>query len=119
MSLFSVVTIREGSNVVGNKCTRMIGDKYVFEYTVEYSLYLNQRIQGEVFTVVSSDSEIVREYCLRNGVFFIERSPQLAADTARIEDVIYDAYHRVGKDFNYISLLYGNIPARYPEEFFP
>lgn len=103
--------------MVRNKCTRIIGGKYVFEYTVAYSLDLNQGIQEEVYTVVSSDSEIVREHCLRKGVFFLERSPELAADTARIEDVIYDAYHRVGRDFSYISLLYGNIPTRYPEEF--
>jgi len=36
---------------------------------------------------------------------------------ARIEGVIYDAYCWVGKNFDYISLLYGNIPTRYPEEF--
>ncbi len=48
----------------------------------------------------------------------MERIPSLASDTARIEDVIYDAYCKTAtRDFEYISLLYGNIPIRYPEEF--
>lgn len=117
MSVFSVVTIREGSKAVRNKCTRIIGDKYIFEYTVEYSLELGNRIEEEVFTVVSSDSEIAREYCFKNNIHFLDRSPQLASDVARIEDVVYDAYRKIGSDFEYISLLYGNCPIRYPEEF--
>jgi len=117
MNILSVVAIRKGSKGLESKCTRKIDGKAVFEYTVEYSIELNNKIEEEVLTVVSSDSEIVREYCLRAGIFFIERSQQLASDTARIEDVIYDTYRRVGKEFDYISLLYGNIPTRYLEEF--
>lgn len=117
MSILSVVAIREGSKGLESKCTKKIDGKAIFEYTVEYSLDLNNRIEGEVFTVVSSDSEVVREYCLKNNVFFLERSPELASDVARIDDVIYDAYCRVGRNFDYISLLYGNIPTRYPGEF--
>lgn len=117
MSIFSLVTVREGSKGLGNKCTRNINGKLVFEYTIEYSLDLNRRIVGEVFTVVSSDSEVIRKYCLEKDICFIQRSPQLASDVARIEDVVYDAYCKVGGDFDFISLLYGNIPTRYPVEF--
>ncbi len=116
MSIFSIVAVREGSAGLKNKCMRKIDDKFVFEYTIEYSIELNRKI-GQVFTVVSSDSEIIKEYCLRNNICFIKRVPMLASDTARIEDVIYDAYLKIGKDFEYISLLYGNVPIRYPEEF--
>lgn len=117
MSVFSIVTVRTGSKGLKNKCLRKIDGKTVFEYTIEYSTDLNRGIEEEVFTVVSSDSEIIRRYCLKNNICFLERSPRLASDVARIEDVIYDAYREIGKDFDYISLLYGNIPTRYPEEF--
>ena len=117
MSVLSVVTIREGSKSLRGKCTRKIDGKAVFEYTIEYSLDLNHMIEDGVFTVVSSDSEIVRKYCLENNVHFLKRSARLASDVAPIEEVICDAYSRIGKDFDYISLLYGNIPTRYPGEF--
>ena len=117
MSIFSVVTIREGSKGLKNKCLRKISGKAVFEYTIEYSLELNCRMREEVFTVVSSDSEIVRKYCSENGICFLKRSPWLASDVARLEDVIFDAYRKIEGDFDYISLLYGNSPLRYPEEF--
>lgn len=117
MSIFSLVVVRKGSKGLKDKCTKKINSKAVFEYTIEYSLDLNCRMREEVFTVVSSDSERIREYCLKNNIYFLERSPLLASDMTRIEDVIYDAYCSVGKNFDYISLLYGNIPTRYPEEF--
>jgi len=96
---------------------RKIDGKAVFEYVIEYSIDLDRRIEEEVFTIVSSDSEIIRNYCSEHNIHFIKRSQWLASDVAQIEDVIYDAYHKTGRDFDYISLLYGNIPTRYPEEF--
>lgn len=116
MAIFSLITVREGSRGLKSKCTREIDGKAIFEYTIEYSMSLNHMI-GELFTVVSSDSEIIRKYCSENDICFLRRSLRLASDDARIEDVIYDAYHKIGRDFDYISLLYGNIPTRYPEEF--
>jgi len=117
MSIFSIVTVREGSKGLKNKCMHIIEGKAVFEYSIEYSINLDSMIKEEVFTVVSSDSEIIRKYCSENNICFLKRSPWLASDTARIEDVIYNAFREIGKDFDYISLLYGNIPIRYPEEF--
>lgn len=117
MSIFSVVIVREGSKGAKNKCLSQVAGKAIFEYTAEYSLDLNHRLEEEVFTIISSDSETIGKYCLENNIPFIKRSPELASDFARREDVIYDAYCRNGKDFDYISLLYGNIPIRYPEEF--
>lgn len=117
MGIFSIITVREGSQGIKNKCMRKIGSKAVFEYTVEYSMDLGNRLEGAVFTVMSSDSETAREYCSRNNIHFLDRSPLLASDVARIEDVVFDAYCQVGRSFDYISLLYGNIPVRYPHEF--
>jgi len=118
MNILSVVTIRKGSKGLKNKCTRKISGKAIFEYVIDYSLELGRRLKEDIFTVVSSDSKIIRKYCLKNKIPFIFRKPSLASDAARIEDVIFDAYSKVGKKFDYISLLYGNIPTRYPQEFF-
>ena len=96
MSIFSIVTVREGSKGLKNKCMKRIDGKSVFEYTIGYSIYLDNMIKEEVFTVVSSDSEIIKNYCSRNNVRFIKRSPELSSNSARIEDVIYDAYCKTG-----------------------
>ena len=117
MTIFSIVTVREGTKGLKNKCMRKIDGKAIFEYTIEYSIDLDSMIEEEVFTVVSSDSETIRKYCSKNNIHFLKRSSVLASDVARIEDVIYDAYREIRKDFDYVSLLYGNIPIRYPEEF--
>lgn len=117
MSILSIVTVRKGSKGLKNKCTRKIKDKSVFEYTIEYSLALNRELKGKVFTVVSSDSDLIKKYCFRKDIPFINRKASLASDFTQIEEVIYDAYIKIGLQYDYISLLYGNIPTRYPQEF--
>ena len=117
MNILSVITVRKDSKGLINKCVIDINGKAVFEYSLEYSLKLDQVLGGNVYTIVSSDSEKIKEYCLKNNVEFLERSSELTSDIARIEDVVYDAYLKIGKGFDYISILYGNIPVRYPEEF--
>jgi len=117
MKVFSIIAVRKGSKGLRGKCARKIANKSVFEYVIEYSLKIDREFRGKHFTVVSSDSEIVRKYCSRYDIPFIKRSRLLASDTAQIEEVIYDAYLKAGREFDLISLLYGNIPTRYPGEF--
>ena len=117
MSVFSLVAARKNSKGLKDKVVRKINGRYIFDYSVQYSLSLATKINAEIITVVSSDSEIIEEYCIKNSLLFVKRKSELASDTATIEDVIYDAYINVGRESKYISLLYGNIPIRYPEEF--
>ena len=117
MSIFSLVVARENSKGLPQKTIQKINNKYVFEYTIEYSLALSNIVPDDVVTVVSSDVEIIADYCSQSAIPFIQRKPELASDAARIEDVIYDAYTTVARDYAYISLLYGNIPTRYTDEF--
>ena len=117
MNIFSIITIRKGSKGLKNKCLRKICNKAMFEFVINYSLELNYKLNGKVFTVVSSDSELLEKYCIKNDIPFIKRDPSLASDLAQIEDVIYDAYSKINLPFDYISLLYGNVPTRYPQEF--
>ena len=117
MNIFSIITIRKGSKGLKNKCLRKICNKAMFEFVINYSLELNYKLNGKVFTVVSSDSELLEKYCIKNDIPFIKRDPSLVSDLAQIEDVIYDAYSKINLPFDYISLLYGNVPTRYPQEF--
>lgn len=117
MSIFSLIVARKGSKGLPNKVARKINDKYVFQYSIEYSLSLAGVVDAEVITAVSSDSSEIRDYCAQESIPFVERPEQLAGDRVRIEDVIYDAYLKSPAPCEYISLLYGNIPTRYPEEF--
>ena len=117
MAIFSLIVARAGSQGFKNKNIRMIGEKAVFEYSIEYSMKLNNIINDEVFTIVSSDSKVIQKYCKKNSIHFIKRKSELAKSDTRIEDVIYDAYQEIGKHFDYISLLAGNIITRYTDEF--
>ncbi|MBN2483033.1 MAG: hypothetical protein JXD21_02365 [Candidatus Omnitrophica bacterium] len=117
MSIFSLIVARKGSKGLPNKVVRKINGKYVFQYSVEYSCSLSDIIKEEVVTAVSSDCEEIKEYCAGQNVVFIDRQAHLASDQVKIEEVIYDAYSKGGNRCEYVSLLYGNIPTRYPEEF--
>lgn len=117
MSILSIVTARKGSKGLKDKVIRLINGKYVFQYCVEYSKELAVQLNTSVVTVVSSDSEVIAAWCKDNKVEYVDRKPELASDTARIEQVMYDAYLRVNKKFDYVSLVYGNMPIRYPQEF--
>ncbi len=116
MSVLSLVVSRKGSKGLPDKGTLCISGKPLFVYAVDYSLEL-ARLVPSLYTAVSSDSEVIGSYCAEHEISFLARAPSLASDTARLEEVIFEAYRKIGKDFDYISLLYGNVPTRYPDEF--
>ncbi len=117
MRILSLVIARKGSKGLKNKCIREIGGKPVFEYVIKYSVALNRKVKGGVHTAVSSDSPVIKKYCARKNIPFVFRDRFLSSDLAQVEDVIFDAYSKTGGNFEYISLLYGNIPTRYSQEF--
>ena len=112
--ILSVVCARSGSKGLKNKCIRKINGKMIIEYSIEYSLSLG----ADVKTVVSSDIVKVKEYCNYKNIAFIERDSTLCQTETRIDDVLIDAIKKSGKDCNYCSLVYGNIPTRYPNLFY-
>jgi CMP-N-acetylneuraminic acid synthetase len=114
MKVLSVVCARSGSKGLKNKCTLRIKDKMVVEYSIDYSLSLGNNVR----TAVSTDIDRVISYCKRKNIDYIKRDPKLCTDDTKIDDVLIDAIERKGKDCVYCSLLYGNIPTRYPEIFY-
>lgn len=113
MKALSVICARAGSKGLKNKCIRRIGDKMVIEYSIEYSLSLGKDIK----TVVSTDIKEVIDFCIRNNLEFIRRESHLCQDDTRIDAVLADAIIKYGNNCEYCSLLYGNIPTRYPSLF--
>ncbi|MFH1995887.1 MAG: hypothetical protein ABIJ27_02690 [Candidatus Omnitrophota bacterium] len=113
MKTLSVICARAGSKGLPNKCITKIAGKMVIEYSIEYSLSLGENVR----TVVSTDIRGVIDYCKANGIDCIDRDPSLCMDTTRIDCVLADAIEKKGRDSNYCSLVYGNIPVRYPAIF--
>jgi len=114
MKTLSVVCARAGSKGLLNKCIARINGRMIIEYSIEYSLSLGK----DVKTVVSTDIKEVVDYCKARDIPFIIRAPELCSDNARIEDTLADAIEKDAFNCEYCSLVYGNIPLRYPELFF-
>lgn len=113
IDVLSVICARAGSKGLRNKCIKKINGKMLIEYAIEYSLSLPNRVK----TVVSTDIEEIMDYCRGHNVDYIKRDPGMCADSSRIEDALADAIEKKGKDCDYCSLVYGNIPTRYPRLF--
>lgn len=111
--VLSVICARAGSKGLPNKCIRKIKDKMVVEYSIEYSLSLG----GEVKTVVSTDSPEIIGLCKGKGIAHIDRQRSLCTDGCTIDHVLADAIEQEGKGFEYCSIVYGNVPIRYPRIF--
>ncbi len=113
INVLSVICARAGSKGLKNKCIKKLGGKMLIEYAIEYSLSLGDRVK----TIVSTDIEKVIGYCRENSVDYIKRDPKMCTDSSRIEDALADAIEKKGKGCDYCSLVYGNIPIRYPHLF--
>lgn len=113
MKTLSVVCARAGSQGLRNKCIARICGKMVAEYSIEYSTALGP----DVRTVVSTDIAHLIAHCRRMGIPYIRRDRHLCGRHSRIDGALADGIERMGQDCDYCSLVYGNIPTRYPELF--
>ncbi|OCC14154.1 N-Acetylneuraminate cytidylyltransferase [Dissulfuribacter thermophilus] len=113
--MLSVIVARKGSKGLPSKCMLPIAGMPVVEHVICWATSI--RFHGVDHTVVvSSDIIELKEIAKRYGALFIERDKDLASDTAPIDEVVLDALKRMGVGaYDYISLLYGNIPIRYNE----
>jgi len=113
MKVLSVVCARSGSKGLDNKCVEKVNGRMLIEYSIEYSLALGK----DVATVVTTDIKRVIGYCRSKDIPYIGRDRSLCRDVTRIEHVLRDAIMRNGRGAEYCSVVYGNIPTRYPEIF--
>lgn len=117
MKILSIVVARAGSKGLHNKHLLKIDGKAVFEYPIEYSLNLQNKILDDITTVVSSDSIEIEEYCKKHDIIFLKRKTGLATDNTNIEDVIYDVYSELESNYDLISLVACDVPIRYSRLF--
>ncbi len=111
--VLSVVCARSGSKGLRNKCSSLIHGRMVAEYALRYCLGLGKDTE----TIVSTDIPALIRLCKTEHIPLIERSPRLCGDTVPIEAVLADALVRQDPRPEYCSLVYGNIPTRYPALF--
>lgn len=114
MKVLSIICARAGSKGLDNKCIAKINNKMVVEYSIEYSLSLGDDVE----TVVSTDIEVLIEYCEKNNVNYIRRNPDFCTEECKIDDTIAEVIEKRGSDYPLCSLVYGNIPTRYSGIFF-
>jgi len=113
MRTLSVVCARAGSKGLKNKCIRTIAGKMVIEYSIEYSLSLGDNVK----TVVSTDIKEAINYCKTNNINYIDRDSDFCRDNSRLNDAMADSIEKFGDDCEYASIVYGNMPIRYPALF--
>lgn len=79
-----IIPVRKGSERLPSKNFLLLNGKMVFEWIVE------KAIEAKVFDkiVLSSDSEIVKEYCYLNGLEFHQRGENLASSSATSDKLV-------------------------------
>lgn len=111
MSVISIVCARAGSKGLANKCIARLNGRMVAEYSIEYSLSLGSNVR----TVVSTDITELMDYCSRKNIDCVQRNLRYCSDESRIEDALAETIDRYGMSTLWCSLVYGNIPTRYPK----
>lgn len=105
----AIILARGGSKGVPGKNTRMVAGKPCIAWTIE----LAQRSRHIARVVVSSDDPTALHIAQQLGALALVRPPQLAHDTARVDDAARDALTRLDYDeHTAIVILYANVPVR-------
>ncbi|MDY0133123.1 MAG: hypothetical protein RBR53_10705 [Desulforegulaceae bacterium] len=117
--ILSIIVARKGSLGLKSKCMLPINSKPVVEYVIEWSTGLSDT-KKDIFvdTLVSTDIEDLEDICKKHNAFYLKRDENLAGNAVRIEDVMADVVEKRKGKWDYLSLLYGNIPIRYNNLFY-
>ena len=85
----------------------------------EFNTLDNNFVAGVGFekSVTLYDKAWLGTFIQSHNIEFIERKLKLCADESRIDAALADAIEQKGKESDYCSLVYGNIPTRYIEMF--
>jgi len=112
-SVLGVVPARGGSKGVPGKNIRELGGKPLIAHTLEAA----SRAALLTRTVVSTDSEEISDVCRAFGadVPFL-RPPELASDTARVQDAVLHLLDQLEATYTYVLLLQPTAPFRSAED---
>lgn len=112
MNVIATILARAGSRGLPHKAILMLRGQPVIGYTIDHALEAEQ-VNA---VVVSSDSEVILSYARARHVEAVARPPELATDTARVDQAAWHALRAYEDSFDYradaVVILYGNVPVR-------
>ncbi len=104
----AIVLARAGSKGLPGKNAAMVAGQACVQWTIEDAQQSSRVAQ----VVVSSDDAQVNEIADTLGCAVVDRPPELAHDTATIDDAARHAYKAIGSPDVPIVILYANVPVR-------
>ncbi len=112
MTTFVVILARAGSKGLPDKCVLPLCGRPVLDYTLEDA----HQCQFVVLVILSTDSPQAAAVALNDRAEVVERTPELAADTAPVDAAVRHAVEtheaRTTTFADVIVILYGNVPVR-------
>lgn len=113
--IVAFIPARKGSKGLPGKNKKIFAGKPLVQWTIE------QAAATKLFDriIVSSDDDDILQIasdCKKLKVVPVERHPELATDTADLDDVMYDFFGRPEGKCEHICLLPPTAPLRLPED---
>ncbi|MBL0922156.1 MAG: acylneuraminate cytidylyltransferase family protein [Phycisphaerales bacterium] len=111
MGALAVILARSGSKGVPGKNVAPVAGRPCIAWTIDDA----KRAQTVSRIVVSTDGEEIARVARSAGVEVVMRPPELASDTARVDDAARHAAleaERTGTPGDPIVILYANVPVR-------
>ncbi len=112
MNTLGVILARAGSKGLPHKNSLPVGGKPMIAWTIEHTLACQSLDQ----IVLSTDDHNIAEIGSHYQIDVVWRPDHLASDTATVDSATRHALEemesRFTANFNYIAILYGNVPLR-------
>ena len=119
MSLLILIPAREGSKGLPNKNVKLLGDKELIKYSIDFA---NKIASKDDSICITSDDKRVLEIANNLNVDnIIDRPKNLSSDIATMQDVVLNALDYMqlkGEKFESILLLQPTSPFRNKEDFY-
>ena len=112
LNVLGVVLARAGSKGLPNKHLLDLCGRPVISYAIDHARAARRLTR----VVVSSDCPLVRRFGTVNDFDAVARPPELATDTASVQDVLLHAVDAMRAEHGFhadaVVVLYGNVPVR-------
>lgn len=118
MRILYLIPARAGSKGLPGKNTRLLGDKPLVAYSIEFAL--NNCKEGDALCISSNDDDVIAIANKMGVAVPFKRPEELATDTASSYDVIMHAlnfYEKLGSTFDSVLLLQPTSPFRNQDDF--
>ncbi len=109
--VLAVILARAGSKGLPSKNVLPIAGRPMIAYTIA-DAKAARRVDAVCLTTDLPKAADVARFM---GVFIVDRPPELATDTAKVDDAVRHAvemYERMRRPVTHVAMLYGNVPVR-------